>query len=329
MSTSIPVSVIIPVRNEEKHLEICLKSIKWQSYPTKNLELIIVDDGSTDKTLEIAKRYKAKILYNGTQNIERGKSIGLEKAKGKYIFFIDADNFLTSKDSLKIAVEILDSHKNVNGVQWWRFFYDKKDSLANRYCELFGVNDPFVYYLGKRGLLTQAETKWIYKESIIQSNNDYDITAYTVETLPTLGSQGYLTRASSLKETKWKPYLFHLDSVYDLVKNGKQVFALLKRDIGHDYSNSLISVLKKLRRNIFLFWKFKEERRYKYEINPIKLIFIILLMSTFVVPLYDATKGFIKKPDLAWYLHPILCFAVVVLYIETTVEGNIRRFFER
>lgn len=90
------ISVIIPVYNAEKYLERCLDSILAQTYT--NLELILVDDGSTDTTLSICKRYESldlriKVLTgpNGGSSVARNK--GLDIAKGDYIIHIDADDW--------------------------------------------------------------------------------------------------------------------------------------------------------------------------------------------------------------------------------------------
>ena len=90
------VSVIIPTKNSSKTLEACLKSIKNQTY--KNIELIIVDNDSTDKTKEIAKRYNAKFFVAGPdQSKERvfgapyQRNYGFREAKGEYLYYLDAD----------------------------------------------------------------------------------------------------------------------------------------------------------------------------------------------------------------------------------------------
>lgn len=82
-------SVVIPVHNEEKDLKECLKTLSQQSY--KNIEIIIVDDGSTDKTLEISREYKTKILKQNHQGPGKARNLGAGKSKGEILIFIDAD----------------------------------------------------------------------------------------------------------------------------------------------------------------------------------------------------------------------------------------------
>lgn len=82
------VSVIIPTRNSERTLNICLSSIKNQTY--KNIELIVVDNNSTDKTKEIARTYTDLVFNKGPErHVQR--NYGFRMARGKYIVFIDSD----------------------------------------------------------------------------------------------------------------------------------------------------------------------------------------------------------------------------------------------
>ena len=104
------VSVIIPMYNAEKYLEECLQSLLYQTL--KNLEIILVDDCSTDNSLEIVKKFVPKFdaenknfviikltQRSGCPGIPR--NFALDYAKGKYIFFMDSDDFL-SDDALEI-----------------------------------------------------------------------------------------------------------------------------------------------------------------------------------------------------------------------------------
>lgn len=84
-------SIIIITKNEEETIVDCLESAKWAG------ELIIVDSGSTDKTLSIAKKYKCKVINYPSQKKEFSKwrNKGLAEAKGKWVFYLDADERVT------------------------------------------------------------------------------------------------------------------------------------------------------------------------------------------------------------------------------------------
>lgn len=93
-------SVIIPAYNEEKDIAACLTSLQNQDYP--NLEIVVIDDGSQDKTREIVKRFKKVNLIKGKHKGPGfSRNLGAKKAKGDILIFVDADmtfdkNYLTS-----------------------------------------------------------------------------------------------------------------------------------------------------------------------------------------------------------------------------------------
>jgi glycosyltransferase involved in cell wall biosynthesis len=101
------VSVIIPARNSEATIEKCLQSIVGQTY--RSIEIIIVDNHSSDGTIQIAKKYGAKVFSKG---LERSTQInfGVKKAIGEYIYRIDSD-FVLQPDVVREAVEMCEKHK--------------------------------------------------------------------------------------------------------------------------------------------------------------------------------------------------------------------------
>ena len=86
------VSIVIAVYNGEKYLEAAINSVLNQSYPS--MELILVDDGSTDNTVAILARYQscAKLLYQANQGQAAAQNLGIMNATGEYITFLDADD---------------------------------------------------------------------------------------------------------------------------------------------------------------------------------------------------------------------------------------------
>ncbi len=84
-------SVIIPAYNEEKSLPECLRSLQQQTLNKDEFEVIVIDNGSTDKTQEIAQSFAATVLINTQKNVSGLRNLGANKAKGKVLAFIDAD----------------------------------------------------------------------------------------------------------------------------------------------------------------------------------------------------------------------------------------------
>ncbi len=103
------VSIIIPTINSAQYLGECLNSIKQQSY--KSIETIIVDGGSVDNTISLARKYKCKILHykpkvaKGVFDAPHKRNYGVEKANGVFVYYVDADMVL-SKSIIEEAVEL-------------------------------------------------------------------------------------------------------------------------------------------------------------------------------------------------------------------------------
>lgn len=91
------VSIIVPIYNAEKYLETCLDSIKYQSY--SKLECILINDGSTDGSADICRRYSqqdSRFLFLDRKNggVSFARNVGLEQISGNYVCFVDADDVL-------------------------------------------------------------------------------------------------------------------------------------------------------------------------------------------------------------------------------------------
>ena len=99
MSEALSISIIVPVFNAEKYLKRCVESLLNQSF-NKPFEIILIDDASTDDSINILKRFKSPLIKLISQNLNCGpastRNIGLKHAKGKYIFFCDADDSISS-----------------------------------------------------------------------------------------------------------------------------------------------------------------------------------------------------------------------------------------
>lgn len=94
------VSVVIPIFNVEKYLEKCVNSLVNQIY--KNLEIILVDDGSTDNSGNIANELsksdnRIKVYHKKNGGLSDARNFGIKQAKGKYIGFIDSDDYIENE----------------------------------------------------------------------------------------------------------------------------------------------------------------------------------------------------------------------------------------
>ena len=112
------VSVIVPVYQVEKYISACIQSILAQTY--RDFELIIVDDGSRDRSAQIAedllkesREHSFRIVHTENKGVSAARNTGLSMAKGDYIIMVDADDVL-SPDFLQEFVDMMEKHPGLN-----------------------------------------------------------------------------------------------------------------------------------------------------------------------------------------------------------------------
>lgn len=149
MGKDIKVSVVIPSYNREKTIEACLLSVLNQSYPP--FEIIVVDDGSTDNTIQKIEGFndsRIRILRQQHKGAQAARNCGIKAAKGDYIAFLDSDDeWLPEK--LEIQIQYLKGRKDVVV-----------------YCDGYEVNRR-KGYTGKR--ITTGGNGNVYKEMLMNS----------------------------------------------------------------------------------------------------------------------------------------------------------------
>ena len=107
-------SIIIPVYNVEKYLDHCLNSVLTQSF--EDYEIILVNDGSTDKSGDICDQYaskyeKIKVIHKENEGLSEARNVAIRDAKGKYIVLLDSDDWL-AEDALQSADNAIKKYNN-------------------------------------------------------------------------------------------------------------------------------------------------------------------------------------------------------------------------
>ena len=177
------ISIIIPVYNSENTLERCIRSVLCQTY--RNIEVIVVDNGSTDKSREIVKRLSKEdnrivVIQQSNNGVSVARNAGLKKATGEYITFIDSDDWL-EKD-LYSAIVSLAQKEHADIVQWGFYVDDSENHSITRTkpytLEIYDASYETVQmYFSALGYIWNK----IYKREIINNSNtvfDKDIYLY-------------------------------------------------------------------------------------------------------------------------------------------------------
>ena len=107
------ISVVVPVFNVEDYLCACIESIINQSF--RDLEIILVNDGSTDSSLDICNTFSARdqritVINQKNTGLSGARNSGIKAARGEYILFVDSDDFVAA-NSLKVVCDAISSNK--------------------------------------------------------------------------------------------------------------------------------------------------------------------------------------------------------------------------
>ena len=174
-------SVIIPVYNAEKYLHKCISSVLNQNL--KDIEVILVDDGSTDNSLNIIKAYKeadSRVKFITQKQLYAGvaRNNGLKVANGKFIHFLDSDDFV-SKDGYRKIIDLMES-RDLEFIKFknkcldersHKVIYDKfvnLDKDSSLFNKKINIRNNF-----KRVLFNIPDNPWsgIYKRELLTTNS--------------------------------------------------------------------------------------------------------------------------------------------------------------
>lgn len=137
------ISIIVPVYNTEKYLSKCLNSLIKQTY--KDIEIIVVNDGSKDKSLEIAKKFakqdnRIKVFNKENGGLSSARNFGIEKASGEYIGFVDSDDYI-KENMFEILYNMIKEANAKIAICGWYLVEDNQIRTCNFKCKKLVLND--------------------------------------------------------------------------------------------------------------------------------------------------------------------------------------------
>lgn len=179
------VSIIIPVHNIEKYIDRCIRSIINQSY--RNIEIILVDDGSTDSSPQIVDRWgfkdkRIRCIHQENGGLSAARNAGIKLATGQYILFVDGDDYV-SENCIFSLIETVHQYKN--GVDVVCFPYYRVFKCSKVFTKLFESNRYF----------EQSEVREIILQKLIGPSSDTEkLTINDMDRLNTAWGKLYRTQ---------------------------------------------------------------------------------------------------------------------------------------
>jgi len=310
------VSFVLAIYNAERTLEECLNSILMQNYSKNKYEIIIVDGGSTDKTLKIINKFRKKtsnikLIHNPKKLSEgkgMGKSQGINASKGEFLVLLDHDNIITSKDWLKNMLFPFNDYSIMASQSLLQ--YKEEDSNFIKYINALGVEDAFAvpYSLVAQVSLYPAKFKLIKNKYYVHKLNKNKILFG--------GANGCIFRKKVFKKIDYTRDV----NVFTEMAEQSMIVAVVKNvKIHHKTSSDFLSFLKK---KAIYFYRFisqgYKESTFRWVgksfSGKVKFYLTVLSNLTLIGPGILGLKQSIKTGKLFWLLHPFYVFYMTLLY---------------
>lgn len=238
------VSIVIPIYNVEKYLERCLLSVVNQTY--KNIEIILVDDGSTDNCYEICEKWKRKdnrikVIHKENEGLGMARNTGIENATGEYICFFDSDDYVDIEIIEKTYTSAINNQADI--VIFGYLNISKDGNIKNR----------IIPYIDKQLYINQEVVEYILPNIIAPDPRTGEKTYLWTSSCACLYSMNMIKNAS-WKFVSERQYIAEdVYSILTLYKYVKRVYVLSEalycyceneRSLTHVYRKDRYKMLK-------------------------------------------------------------------------------------
>lgn len=280
------ISVIVPVYNAEKYLDKCVNSIINQKY--KELEIILVDDGSKDNSLDLCKKYaekdnRIKVIHKENGGVSTARNTGIEASRGDFIAFVDSDDYIDENMYFNMIQKV------------------KKYSCDMVMCDCYKVN------VGNKEIFTHDIRAGFYdKDQLYKEYFDKLLMLDSINYPATISNWVMLIKSDIIKDKKLK-YIEGVRYSEDLLF-GSQVmyytnrFYYLKGECYYNYINNPISATstyyeKKWDNFVQLYYEIKRFFQNKTDFDFSKQIYYCLLFFVYnsVGDIYGSNKSYPEK----------------------------------
>lgn len=316
------ISIIVPAYNAERTIELTITSILSQSF--EDFELIIVNDGSNDSTLNICKRFKDNrivIIDKENGGLSNARNTGIYASKGKYICFVDGDDIIDINYLNLLYSSLIDTDSDL-AICGMQLLTRDDTSILNFYenkCykNIWNDNEFLIFF--QQGLLNSACNK-LYKAAIIKNNNlsfpkqtlTEDI-AFNIEyfklsfSISTIKEPLYIYQLQNSQLTKkvsedmFTNYLKIHANLLEIVPYEKHIY--IHQFVYHQYISIIIRYLSHINNHL---------------LNK-KEIFLLLdkyLTNSFIKKAFHTYRPTNYKDYIFHTLMKFKCFTIILLYLK-------------
>ncbi len=318
------VSIVIPTLNAERFLGGCLQSIANQTYPTNLVKVAVIDGGSTDSTLDIAKKFHARVIPNPKRAAEIGKLIGFRQSESDLFMYLDADITLPRDDWLTLMIAPLLRDPEIVGT-FTRFLVNRNHPALNRYLSYHELMlDPIL-----RVLCTPIKT------TISRREEGYDLCVFDFDTMVAAGVILYRRDKVSLAISPSEDHWWDLDIPVKLSKMGQNKFGYVENaglfHLTVDNIRQLIAKKRWMVKESFLSHQSAREFSYLPRSKRTALTLICWVVSVnFVFPIaIQSIVQVARNRDMACLYHIPTSFILTDSYILWFLTNTKRRDFFR
>lgn len=320
------ISIVIATYNSMKTLPKVINSLKKQTLSKKDFEIICVDGGSTDKTLDYIKEQELILINNQKKEPVYAKFLGFQNARGKYLVYLDHDEEIQNKYSLELKLKVFEENPNLKALAPTGYINPKGCHYINNYINEFG--DPFSYFI-----YNISKNKDFYistmksKMGIFRDEPDYII--FKVDRNQQLlliellagGSMFDLDFVKKFFPRTKKDYTI-LTHLYYMITEKNPFFAITKNDsIVHYSSDSLAGYFKKIE------WRIKNNIYFKNDLGKSgftgreeitngsfkKYLFIPYSFSV-IFPLFDSIYLSFTRRNFSMMIHfPLTVYTALLI----------------
>ena len=311
MEEQIIFSIIMPTYNSERTLEMALKGIRNQNFEQSKIEILVVDGGSTDNTLRIAKKYEAIIVNNPDRLPEPAKLYGMQRARGKYICIMGSDEIMTKKNLLQRRYRFLIEHPEVHGLLA-ELVAPKNYSPCCVYMN--AVGDPFTCFVYK----SYGNRIYNLRKNLFDRDKGAYIYKFESEDIIPIGDGGTVMDMDYIRENYSELMKTHETSVlWDVVIRDNGLVACLKDDyVIHLSVCDFKTYMKKLKFRVINNIHNIEGSGYAFRAKSDKKLnrrkYLYPIYCTLLPwPIWDGVQMTLRMKHWIYLMHPFFCWYVM------------------